>query len=87
VAQRLLTVAPELFWRPYYNTPLVPMLRAHTDTEVVRLHAFLCDSSVCKSCRAVGKKKQSTCTNDLCDKPLSDGISVRGLDDLNNHAS
>ena len=84
-AEHLLKVAPQLFWRPYYNTPLVPMLRAHADTEVIRLHAFLCGSALCTGCRAVGKKKLATCSTALCEKPLTDGLSLRGLEDLKNH--
>ncbi len=84
VAGHLLQVAPAMFWRPYYNTPLVPMLRAHADREIIRFHAFVCGSALCKTCRAAGKKR-STCTNDLCDKAMSDGITLRGLDDLKNH--
>jgi hypothetical protein len=85
VAEHLLKVAPGLFWRPYYNTPLVPMLRAHADTEVIRIHAFLCGWALCKGCRAVGKKKLATCSTELCGKPLTDGLSLRGLEDLKNH--
>ena len=81
----LMHTGPELFWRAPYNTPIAPMLRARADQEVVRLHVFLCGSVLCKTCRAVGKKKLATCSTDLCGKPLTDGLSIRGLEDLKNH--
>ncbi|HEX3695944.1 MAG TPA: hypothetical protein VH374_11195 [Polyangia bacterium] len=86
VAGQLFAAAPGLFWRPHYNTPLSPMLGAHADAQVIRIHAVLCGSAVCNDCRAAGqKKKQPTCSKDLCGKPLADGISLRGLEDLKNH--
>jgi hypothetical protein len=85
VANYLFSAAPGWFWRPYYNTPLAPMLRAQSDAEVVRIYAMICGKSFCKSCRASGKKKQPTCGKDLCGKSLADGLQLRGLDDLKNH--
>jgi hypothetical protein len=84
VAHHLCSAAPKLFWRPYYNTPLMPMLRAHADAQVVRIHAVLCGTSLCNTCSAAGKK-QTACANGRCGKALSDGLSLRGLGDLKNH--
>ncbi|HEY4395827.1 MAG TPA: hypothetical protein VGP64_17285 [Polyangia bacterium] len=84
VAQHLLSAGPELFWRPFYNTPLVPMLRARAHEQVVWVYAWLCGSALCKSCHPTGKK-QSSCTKVRCDKPLTDGTTLRGLDHLKNH--
>jgi hypothetical protein len=84
VAHHLFSAAPGLFWRPYYNTPLMPMLRAHADAEVIRIHAVLCGTSLCKTCSAAGKK-QNTCVDGRCGKALTDGLSLRGLGDLKNH--
>lgn len=84
VASHLCTAAPGLFWRPYYNTPLVPMLRALADAQIIRIYAMLCGSALCKSCRMAGKH-QSACTKPLCGKSLAEGIGLRGLEDLKNH--
>jgi hypothetical protein len=84
VAQHILSVGPELFRRPWFNTPLVPMLRARADEQVVRMHAVLCGTSRCKTCHPTGKT-QKTCTEPRCGKPITDGISLRGLDHLKNH--
>jgi len=84
IADHLSAKAPGLFSRPYYNTPLVPMLRGHADEQIVRIYAFLRGSALCKICRATGKK-QKTCAEARCEKPITHGISIRGLDDLKNH--
>jgi len=84
IANHLLSKDPGLFSRPYYNTPLVPMLRAHADEQIVRIYAFLCGSPLCKTCRAAGKK-QKTCVEARCQKPITHGIAIRGLDHLKNH--
>jgi hypothetical protein len=84
IGTHLLAKDPGLYWRPYYNTPLVPMLRAYANEQIVRMHAFLCGSGLCKTCRAAGKK-QKTCTGVRCGKPITDGIAIRGLEDLKNH--
>ena len=84
VAHHLSSAAPKLFWRRYVNTPLMPMLRAHADAEVVRMHAVLCGTSLCKACSAAGNK-QKACADGRCGKALADGLSLRGLEDLKNH--
>ena len=60
------------------------MLSAYANEQVVRLHAVLCGTSLCKTCRAAGRK-QKGCANVRCGKSLTDGIALRGLDHLKNH--
>jgi hypothetical protein len=84
IARHICSKTPELFWRPYYNTPLVPMLRAHANQQVLQMYAVLCGTALCKTCRAAGNK-QKGCADVRCGKPMTRGISLRGLDDLKNH--
>lgn len=84
VAHHMYSTTPELFWRVPHNTPLGPMLKSQADEQVVRLHAVVSGKSLCGTCRAAGNK-QKACPDVRCGKPLADGISLRGLDDLKNH--
>jgi hypothetical protein len=84
VASHLFQAAPRLFELPYYNTPLVPMLRDHADAAIVQMHAVLSGDSLCKSCRAKGAK-QKACTGSPCGENLARGMGLRGLEDLKNH--
>jgi hypothetical protein len=86
VVDHFFRTAPQFFSIPYYNTPLWPMLSDHADASVIRLAAVLDGTSLCKNCRAAGARhKQKNCVSATCEKTLTDGIALRGLEDLKNH--
>lgn len=84
VADHICTAAPRLFWRPYNDSPLLPPIHAQTDRAILSIYSFLCGRSLCFTCKP-HKKKLANCTHLLCDRPMADGLPIRGLVDLKNH--
>jgi hypothetical protein len=84
VADHICTAAPQLFWRPYNDSPLLPSIHAQTDRAILSMYSFLCGKSLCSACKP-HKKRLTNCAHLLCDRPMTDGLPIRGLVDLKNH--